>query len=695
LSGTSYRIGIDIGGTFTDIVALSGDGQVRRMKLPSTPDDYSRAIRQGLGDLMAGEGIPPASVESVVHGTTVATNAILEGRGARTALLTTAGFRDVLELRRIRLPQLYDLTYERPADLVPRRRRFEVAERMGPRGEILQPLDIASAEAALDRVAASGAEALAIAFLHAYANPDHEERVADLARARLGPQVFICRSSDVLPEIREYERTSTTVINAYVGPVVHTYLSRLRDALDALGIAAPLRIMQSNGGVLGAEAVLNKPAFIVESGPAAGVIGGAALAARCGLPNVITIDMGGTTAKASMIEDGRVVKTSEYEVGAGINLSSQLTKGRGHALKLPVIDVSEIGAGGGSLARIDATGMLRVGPESAGAVPGPVCYGLGGEIVTLTDAMIALGYVNPHALAGGAVKLDAARSRAAMQAQIAGPLNRPLAEAAHGVFVIAAEIMTRAVKAVSTFRGRDPRGFRLIAFGGNGALMAAEIAAALQVREVVVPPLPGLFSAFGLLDARLEADVSRTLFRRAAAVDAGEMAAIFDRLTAQARATLLGEGCPEDRIRLRRTAELRYSGQAFELAVDVAAGALPPNIGLDLAEAFGQEHLRTYGHHAPGDPVDLMSLRITAWEDAPAGATSAPLRLLDDTRGGSRPAYFGRRHGLIDTPILGRHALANPVDGPAVIEEYDATTLVPPGWTARLDEWGNILLARA
>ncbi len=690
-----WQVGVDIGGTFTDIVLVGDAGAVLKRKVLSTPKDYSAAIRAGIVSLFEEHAIDPASISRFVHGTTVATNAILEGRGAVTALITTQGFRDVLELRRLRVPELYNFLYERPAPLVPRRRRFEVIERLDARGRVLRRLDLASVKQALAEVKSSGAKALAISLLHAYANPAHERRIASHARRMLGPGVFVCCSSDILPEIREYERTSTTVINAYIGPVVRGYVRALQDMLRDLGMRVPLQIMHSSGGVLGIDAVLAKPAYIVESGPAAGVIGGAELARQAGLANVITIDMGGTTAKASMVEGGRVARTSEYEIGAGINVSSHLTKGRGHALKLSVIDVSEIGAGGGSLAEVDRLGLLHVGPRSAGADPGPVCYGRGGEVPTLTDAMVVLGYINPLRIAGGAVAIDARLARSAIEQQVAKPLGKNVLDAAYGVYVIASATMTRAVKAVSTFRGRDPREFALVAFGGNGGLMAAQIASALQLKRIVVPQLPGLFSAFGLLLAGLEQEFTQTYFRRTESVTRDELERMYAKLEERAREALLGDGADPARIVTRRSADLRYSGQAYELTVALAEDS-PPEPA-DLAEAFGQEHERTYGHRAVEEPVDLVSLRVSGIQAIDDQIPVIPSRLVFEQTGRQREAtreiYFGPEHRLCKTPIIDRGALlTGPRSGPLVLEEYDATCLVPPGWTASLDAKGNVLL---
>ena len=418
-----YRIGVDIGGTFTDVVLLGSDGTLRTKKVLSTPDDYARGVVEGILELLQETGVAPASVTKVVHATTVASNAVLEGKGSSCCLLTTAGFRDVLEMRRLRIPVMYELQYEKPPPLVPRRLRYEIPERTGPRGEEWAELDEQAVRDAAERARAEGVTSVAISFLHAYANPAHERRAAEIVREVVGDDVYITCSSEILAEIREYERTSTAVVNAYVGPVVQRYIRSLESSLAEAGISAPLQIMQSSGGLMSAEAAIRKPAHLVESGPAAGVVACAFLARAAGIPNVISLDMGGTTAKAAILEDGLPVKTSEYEVGAGINLSSRLIKGGGYAIRLPFIDLSEIGAGGGSLVSVDEFGMLHVGPESAGADPGPACYGLGGDEPTLTDALVVLGYLNPEYLTGGDGRDRCRRGRA--RARGGGGAARP------------------------------------------------------------------------------------------------------------------------------------------------------------------------------------------------------------------------------------------------------------------------------
>ncbi len=685
------RAGVDIGGTFTDIVLIGHDGRLRTQKLLSTPSDYCSAIVKGLGDAAAGIGEDVRSVGALVHATTIATNIILEKRGARVALVTTQGFRDVLEMRRLRIPRLYDLQYLKPEPLIPRHLRFEIAERMGPDGSVWRPLD----EVALARLAREieghDVDAVAVALLHAYANPIHEHRVAEVLRRNLPPEVFITCSADVLPEIREYERTSTTAVNAYVGPAVQRYLGTLIDRLGSVGIDASVHVMESGGGVVPAEQASRKPAQIVESGPAAGVIACARLAMRIGQPNVISFDMGGTTAKAAMIEGGEPAKTTEFEVGGGISLSSRLVKGGGYAIKLPFIDVSEIGAGGGSIVSIDTTGALRVGPESAGAAPGPVCYGLGGERTTLTDCLVALGHLNPSALAGGAVPVDAAKARAAILRDVAEPLGLPLEHAAHGVFEIAIANMTRAVKAVSTYRGRDPRDFSLVAFGGNGPVVGAAIARALDLPAVIVPPAPGVFSAAGLLFSRIEREFTETVFRRAMDLDPERLAEMIDRLVRRGRAAFEAEGHDPSRLEVRTSCDFRYAGQAYELTVPLHDG-----ISAGIA-AFHIEHERTFGYRGEGADVDLVNVRVMISVRGSEAGAEVLGRLASTHPGRTAPAtirrvYFGARFGTCETPVLTSRAPLGGAwqEGPLIIEEYDSTCVVPPDARARIDELNNI-----
>ncbi len=689
---TAHRLGADIGGTFTDVVLLGPDGTYHTKKVPSTPADYAEGILDGAVQALGEHGVDEASIREVIHGTTVASNTVLENKGAKTALITTRGFRDVLEFRRLRVPHLYSLFYEPPTPLVPRRLRLEVGERVGAGGEVITPLDEESVYAAVDRIRAEGADSVAVCLLHSYRNGDHERRIGEIVHSEL-PDLFCCLSVDVLAEIREYERTSTTVVNAYLGPIVQGYLSSLSARTRSAGIAAPLRIMQSNGGVMSIDRAAESPARIVESGPAAGVVAAQRVGERVGLDNVISFDMGGTTAKASLIEDGSLSWTTEHEIGAGISLSSRLVKGGGHAVKVPVVDLAEVGAGGGSIVWIDRGGALRVGPRSAGAVPGPVCYDAGGDQPTVTDANVVLGYISPSELAGGAVKLKPDLSANALQDKVATPLNTPLLEAAYGVHVVANITMIRAIRAVSTYRGRDPRDFALIAFGGSGPVHAAEMARSLGVRTVVVPPAPGLLSAVGLLEALPEYHFVQTHFAPVDGVDPGAVTGAFERMEGRAVRDLTQEGYPSDDIETQRAADLRYVGQAYELTVPCPSGSLDSKALGALAETFHDEHERTYGHRASDEPVEIVNLRLTAMGTPGQVSPTRPGGSAAEPQRGERSAYFGADHGSVATPVIGRGGLTiAPQDGPLIIEEYDATTVVPPNCTARLDDAGNIVI---
>lgn len=687
-----YRIGADIGGTFTDVVLVTPDGRSATRKVSSTVDDYSVGIVSGIEEILAELGEPGSTIREIVHGTTVATNVILENKGARTALITTAGFRDVLELRRLRIPELFSLEYTPPPPLVRRRYRLEVSERIDANGVVLTPLDMASADAGFERIAEEGIEAIAICLLNSYRNFDHESQLAEVVRRKF-PNLFVSVSSEVLPEIREYERTSTTVINSYVGPTVANYLRSLSSQLQSAQIGAPIRIMQSNGGVMSDAAAAMKPSHIIESGPAAGVVGGAYLARQAGIDNLITFDMGGTTAKASMVEAGEPTLTTEYEVGAGISLSSRLVKGRGHALKLPVIDIAEVGAGGGSIVRIDSGGALKVGPDSAGAFPGPVCYETGGVDPTVTDANVTLGFINPQALAGGVITLNRDKAIESIQKTAAEPLKISALDAAHGVYEIANVSMIRAIKAVTTYRGRDPREFAMLAFGGSGPIHAAGIARSLGIRTVIVPPAPGLFSAFGLLTAAPAYRFVQTLFRKVDNVDIEQLDNAFARLRRTAAESLREQDQDPDLGAWTALADLRYSGQGYELSINFSDdGGITSEGLLQTVKRFHEEHDRTYGHRSDDEPVELVNIRylvVFPSEEQPASVTE----IARTNAEAKRDAYFGPDHGLLSTPVVGRADIgAHPTVGPIIVDEYDATTVVPPDAWIHRDELNNLIL---
>ncbi len=685
----SLRVGIDIGGTFTDLVAIAADGRVLTRKAASTPHDYGEGIVAGLTALLAEAAVP---VADVLHATTIGSNTILEGRGARTALITTKGFRDALEIRDLRMPRLYDMHWTKPPALVERRLRLEVIEKIRPDGSIATPLDPDSIAAAIAVLRAERVESLAICLLHSYANPLHEQQVAASVRAAL-PDLPVSISHEILPEIGEYPRTSTTVVNAYVQPVIRAYLTALSARLEALGVTAPLRLMQSNGGLAAASFAAEQPARIIESGPSAGVVGGAALAARLNEARVITFDMGGTTAKAGLVENGEVLRSEAMEVGAGVMAGARLLVGAGYMLKLPAIDLAEVGAGGGSICRLDAAGAPKVGPQSAGADPGPVCYGRGGTQPTITDCNLVLGYLDPAGLAGGAMRLDVEAARLAVASQLAGPLGVPVEQAAHGMLRLAAATMMRAIRAVSVERGRDPREFSLLAFGGNGPLFAAAIAADIGIGRVIVPPMPGLFSALGLLLADAEHHAGRSLRMRLDEADAGLLDRALSELAAQGMERLAQDRFPPARRTLRRSAMARYVGQSSDIPVALPDGDSAAVLAA-LPELFAVEHDRTYGFRAPaGEPIEMTAVSVIA-----IGVPERP-RLPEAIPPVGGPAYPARRawfpeSGWMEVPVLRRADLSDaPCHGPLIVQEYDAACLVPHGWRATLDGFGNIVMA--
>lgn len=692
---TGYRVGVDIGGTFTDIVFMNDDGEILTKKISSSVDNYATAIVEGLADVFESGGLSGQDVLEVLHGTTVASNAILEHKGAKTGLIGTKGFRDVLEIRNLRMPRLYDLKWEKPAPLVERYLRLGVTERINTKGEVQTVLDVSEVEAVVDRLLAEDVDVIAVALINSFANPAHEIEVKGIIE-RKAPGLPVCISYEVLPEIKEYERTSTTVINAYLLPIVSKYLESLHTEFDKSGIAGPLLLMQSNGGLMTAEAAQRLPCNIVESGPAGGVVGGQVFGGKVGLKNIITFDMGGTTAKASLIENGEYTRSLEFQVGGGILTGSRLMTGAGYLLKVPAIDLAEVGAGGGSIVWIDAGGSLQIGPQSAGAKPGPVCYDSGGTKPTVTDANVILGYLNQEYLVGGELPIDAGKARQAFTKKIAEPMGLDIAHAAYGAHQITISNMIRAIRAVSSERGRDPRDYAMVPFGGNGPLFAAGMARELSMTRIVIPPSPGLFSSFGLLYADVEHHYSRTVQRVLRDMEPAALTGVWRELEEQARQQLARDGFNDSQMRFRRAANMHYKGQIFELTVAAPDGEFDKNRIAELEDAFGVEHERTYGHRAgPEEPVELVNAQLVgvAIPDRPR----IPERTEIDSRGSSDPlpprqAYFGPEHGWIETPVLRRADLSNVRKGPCIIEEYDATSLVPIDGTARLDELGNILI---
>lgn len=691
-----FAIGVDIGGTFTDAVLIEADGTVHIAKGLSTPEAFERGILRILQTLLEQIKLPAENCNALVHGTTVATNAIIERKGALTGLITTKGFRDVLELRRIRVPRLYDLTWEKPLPLVERYLREEVVERIAHDGSIHTALDPESVRQALARLRHWNVTSIAVCLINAYANPAHEETVRSLLREE-APEIDVSISSEILREMREYERTSTTVINAYVMPVVKRYVASLRAGLTQQGFRSPLLMMQSNGGVMTAEVACEKPVHIIESGPAAGVVAALNLARETGYTDAVALDIGGTTAKASLIERGKAAYSNEYEVGGGFSRSGKHAKGGGYALRAPTLDISEIGAGGGSIVWLDDGGVLQVGPQSAGASPGPACYGRGGTEPTLTDACLLLGYLDPAGLAGGSVQLDVKRAEASMRERVATHLGMDITELCFGVFRIAVSNMTRAIRSVSTERGKDPRDFTLIAFGGNGGLFAAAIARELELPRVIIPPASGILSAFGLLFSDLEHHFTQTMLGRTERLDAELVESRWQRLEAEALQTLAREGYPRERCRLQRFGEVRYYSQTQELAVPWPEGPTTPASLPLLASAFEDAHERTYGHRGRDGIVELVNLHLIASGVADRPRVPQHRRFAREhlSTAGERQAYFGQDHGWHTVRSLARAALGpKSQDGPLIVQEFDATVLVPPDYSVTRDAHENLVMQR-
>ncbi len=692
-----YRVGVDIGGTFTDVVFLGENGAVLTAKHPSTPDDYSLGIADGIAAVFREHGVTGGQITEVLHGTTIATNAILEKRGATTALITTEGFADILEIRRLRMPLLYDLAWRKPETLVKRAHRLEVRERIDHRGAIERPLDETHADGVVDAALdVAGVEALAVCLLNSYANGIHERRVRDLIRQK-NAEIPICLSSEILPEIKEYERTSTTVVNAYIQPVVGGYLRALEARLRQLGIDAPILVMQSNGGAMGVEAASARPIHIIESGPAAGVVGAAQVINRLGHADALTFDMGGTTAKASIIEDGAFNRVGALDVGGGINLSGRLLTGGGYHVRVPAIDIAEVGAGGGSLLVLDAGGGVKVGPESAGADPGPVCYGRGNETPTVTDANVVLGYISPSHLVGGALTLDYDKAAAAVHDRLAVPLGVSLEAAAYGAHIVANATMARALRAVSSDRGRDPREFSLIAFGGSGSVHAASLCASLDIAKILVPPVSGVFSALGLLFPATEHHYVQTHKQALTMVDLDVIEALFQSCEAEGLAVLSTEGYGAGRVAFSRFVDLRYAGENSELTLPYEAG---PEIAAGLRDAFDRAHERAYGYNSKEETVDLINIRVIATGLSDVSRVPAQLDLPADrpieSKNARRRAYFGSELGWVETQVVGRQAVGREdVEGPLIIEEYDCTIVVPPAWRVRRDDWDVLVMTVA
>ncbi len=675
------RVAIDIGGTFTDLVAIDGAGMIHATKALTTPENHVLGIKDGLDKL----GLNLAEVELLVHGSTIAINTVIERKGARTGLITTEGFRDVYEVGRGNRPDAYNIHFHRPQPLVPRDLCLEVRERINARGQVLAPLDKASLAAAVRALEAEEVQSVAVCLFHSYANPAHEQQIGDVL-ADIRPEWYVSLSHQVVREIREYERTSTTVLNAYIAPVVSRYLAVLEDLLKESGCHGQLLIMQSNGGAMSVGTARTMPVAMMESGPVSGVMGAAVIGQKLGYPNVISFDMGGTTAKASLVRNGEMEVTTMYYIGGYAT---------GHPMMLPVVDIVEVGAGGGSIAWIDAAGALKVGPQSAGAKPGPACFGCGGVEPTVTDANVALGRIDSDDFLGGELQIDRGKALAAL-AKVAEPLGMSVLGLALGIVTIADASMSLAVRAVSVERGRDPRDFALVVSGGGGPLHGLSIARDLSIPVVIVPQRSSVFSAEGLLSAMLRHDYVQTALGDLEQVDLGDLNARLDNMVAQALHTLEAEGAASDAMSFTRLLDLRYVGQEHTLSVPVE-GQLNREILHALREKFDALHEERYGHSAPEEPVQIVNLRLRA-EAAlgEQGDLSAPVTTgsVEAARIGTRPVVLERGGAAVECPIFDRSRLpvGSEIRGPAVIQEYGSATLLYAGDLATVSSEGHLIV---
>ncbi|WP_431284866.1 hydantoinase/oxoprolinase family protein [Humitalea sp. 24SJ18S-53] len=682
-----WRVGVDSGGTFTDVCLFDeDDGRVEVWKVSSTPDDPSRGIAQGIEEGMrrvAPEAAQPgAPVSYFGHGTTVATNALIQHRGVRTGLITTDGFRDLLEIGRQKRPDLYDMQADKPPTLVPRDLRHQVPERVRHDGRIDLALDEDRMREAARALKDAGVKAVAVSFLYGFIRPEHEKRAVAILREEM-PDAFISAGHEIAPEFREFERLSTVVLNAYLGPVMRNYIERLTPRLIALGMTATPHLTQSNGGVIGFEAAANMPVRAVLSGPSTGVVGAQVIGALAGFPDLITFDMGGTSTDVALLNGGACKLTSEATV-------------HGYPIKAPMLDIHTVGAGGGSIAYVDGGGLLKVGPRSCGAHPGPVCYDLGSTEPATTDANVVLHTLNPEYLLGGRMKVDHDLAKQSI-ANLADRLGLGVMETAQGIISVVTANMARAIRVISVQRGYDPRDYTLMAFGGAGPLHAARLAMELDMKRVLVPRNPGILCAMGLLLTDLRADFAATKLLPATAASVGEVAAAFDGLVARAEAWFVDEEIVPGDSNLTRTADMRYAGQNYELAVPLPDGPVTAETIVALAAGFADSHKQRYGFVAEDEPVQLVTLRL----EATGRVRKAELKSYPDAGPdcagaiiGEREVWFPEAGAFVRTPIYSRDVLlpGNRFTGPAIVEQMDTTTVVLPGMHARVDSYLNLIL---
>jgi N-methylhydantoinase A/oxoprolinase/acetone carboxylase beta subunit len=676
------QIGVDIGGTFTDIVALDDGGRLALAKVPSTPKDLLDGISEATTRVLALASARAGNVERFIHGTTIATNAILEQKGATTAVLTTEGFEDVLELGRMKRSRMYDLTMdaEVPTFLAPRRRRIGVRERLDAKGRVLVPLHEDDVRAAVQTLRAQGVAAIAVCYLFSFVNPAHERRTREIV-AELAPEISVSLSSEVDPTFREYERLCVTAFDAYLGPVVKRYLAGLADTLRGLGVPGVPLIMRSRGGIVSAALAAQQPVTLFLSGPAGGVIGAGFAAERSGVRDFVSLDMGGTSNDVAVVREGKPLLASEGTIGP-------------YPVRTPMVDVNTIGAGGGSIAWIDAADGLRVGPRSAGAEPGPACYARGGDEATVTDASVVLGYLNPARFAGGAMTLDVAAAERAVAA-IGRRLGVDPVAAAAGIHRVVNARMADQIRLVTIKRGYDPRQFSLVVLGGAGPVHGAALAAEMGMAEVLVPEAPGVLAAFGLLAAAIEHHHARTLQARTDVADLRAVNRCLEELNANGHGRMSEEAVPAGDVRVAYAADMRYVGQAYELEVPIAAPVTAAAVP-GVVAAFHAVHERVYGYARAQQPVEFVNFRAVHTYPLPRPMVTPAARAhgtLADARLGERRAYFGE---FVPTAIYerARLPLGARLTGPAIVEQTDTTTVIPPGVTALVDDAGNLRLRR-
>ena len=686
-----YRIGVDIGGTFTDFALSSATGgRLAIHKRLTTPHDPSEAVLAGVATLVAENGIDIKSVSDIVHGTTLVTNAVIERRGAVTGMLVTAGFGDIMDMGQERRYDLFDLRIKYPTPLVPRRLRIEVAERIRQDGSIGQPLDEAAVAAAADQFRALGVEAIAVCFLHSYLNPAHEDRAAEILR-KAAPDITVSASADVFPNMREFERWTTTTVNAFTQPMFDRYVKRLEDGLAGAGFGGRLYIMGSSGGTLTTDAARRYPVRALESGPAAGALMSAHHGRSLDLPNLLSFDMGGTTAKGALVKDGQAIKKYFMEV-ARIH---EFRQGSGLPVRIPVIDMIEIGAGGGSIAEVDDRGLLRVGPRSASAMPGPACYSQGGTRPTLTDANLVLGYLDADFFLGGKMKLDKTAAEKAIAEGVGKPLKLETLRAAWGIHDIICEDVARAFRIHATERGFDYRNSSMVAFGGSGPLHALSVARKLKIPRVVLPVGAGVMSALGLLVSPLAFEVARSRRIHVADIDAADFGSTFATLESEASGYLKRAGVADGDIKIVRHLDMRYQGQGHEIEVTLPATSDAANVFADLGELYGSAYEKAYGLRLD-EPTEIVNWKVEAVAPTPSiaeGHGGAAVSSAERALKGTRQAYDPRVGGLAAWPVYDRYALAPGavVKGPALIEERESTCVIGAGDSVTVDAHYNLI----